>query len=471
MRSRCWRGSRSSTSSGARRCRRRRTAHGADHAAQLCVFGAPGLLFDQEYGLLAYAPVYMLAVTGLFALWRAGGERRRLALEMPWCSARCSARLARSGIWWGGSSAPARPLASGLLLLVLPIAAAFGAAPAGSARRAAQHLLLWIGVGIAITLTFAQEGLLIANGARRHVEPARVVVAALGAVDAGAELHLSRRRPPRCCTRRPGCWSRQSRPPCCRDARVSPGDRGAGGIAACSAPRWRPRPSSFRCFLTSRRCRASNLEARARLAALDSFDTRALPAAMISIRCARPALPRSLPRSRSSCSPGLRPDPQPVRVLHNGRFSLPAGDYRVDADFGPSGPAAADALSLQIGRVGPPLLAWTVPAAAPALRETFHLPVDASFIGFRGSRALEQALQSLTITPLAVMNAGERVHSPTVLGAAQYRPDDGAAARRQSVSGADRILGARPTPHVSVSSAPGQRPVVLRIRSGAMTTR
>ena len=67
-------------------------------------------------------------------------------------------------IWWGGSAAPARPLASGCCVLVLPIAAAFAAAPQASARRAAQHLLLWIGVGIAVTLAFAQEGLLIANG-------------------------------------------------------------------------------------------------------------------------------------------------------------------------------------------------------------------------------------------------------------------------------------------------------------------
>ena len=45
-------------------------------------FGAPGLLFDQEYGLLAYAPVYILAATGLYQMWRAGGELRRQAIEI-----------------------------------------------------------------------------------------------------------------------------------------------------------------------------------------------------------------------------------------------------------------------------------------------------------------------------------------------------------------------------------------------------
>ena len=41
--------------------------------------GGPGLLFDQEYGLLALAPVYILAGTGLWHMWKAGGELRRQA--------------------------------------------------------------------------------------------------------------------------------------------------------------------------------------------------------------------------------------------------------------------------------------------------------------------------------------------------------------------------------------------------------
>ena len=192
-----------------------------------------------------------------------------------------------------------------------------------------------------------------------------------------------------------------------------------------------------------------NLDARARLAALDSFDTRALPAALVFDPLRKTSAVEVLPALTLTVPPGLRPDPQPLRVLHNGRFSLPAGDYRVDADFGPNGLAAADALSLQVGRVGSPLLAWTVPAAAPALRETFHLPVDASFVGFRGSRALEQALQSLTITPLAITNAGERVHSPTVLGATQYGQVMVLLHDDKVTSGADGILGARPAPHRS----------------------
>jgi hypothetical protein len=127
-------------------------------------FGAPGLLFDQEYGLLAYAPVYILAVTGLWQMWRAAGELRRQAVEITVIFSALLLMVGAFHIWWGGTSAPARPIASGLPLLMLPIAMAFRSTPAGSPSRAAQHLLLWLGVGIAITLAVGQDGLLINNG-------------------------------------------------------------------------------------------------------------------------------------------------------------------------------------------------------------------------------------------------------------------------------------------------------------------
>ncbi len=431
------------------------------------VFGAPGLLFDQEYGLLPYAPAYILAATGLVALWRAGGERRLLALRVVLVFGALLGTVGAFRIWWGGSAAPARPLASGLLVLALPIAAAFAAAAQGSARRAAQHLLLWVGVGIAITLTFAQEGLLIANGRDGtssllewwsprwelwtlapsfifHEAPTALLHSgAWLVIAASAAVALSRTRAARPATA----------------ALAACGVFGAALLAASLVlpllPHDPPMPRV-------------NLEARPRLAALDAFDTRALPAALIFDPLRKTSAAEILPALTLAVRPGLRPDPQPVRVLHNGRFSLPAGDYRVDADFGPSGLPSADTLSLQVGRVGAPLLAWPVAAATPALRETFHLPVDASFVGFRGSRALEQGLQSLTVTPLAIVNEGERVRTPTVLGAAQYGQvmvllhDDKVNLEPTGFW----VLGQRPTV-LSVSSAPGATsPVVLRLRSG-----
>ena len=128
------------------------------------IFGAPGLLFDQEFGLLPYAPVYILSVTGLWVMWRGGRSARRQALEIAVVFGALLATVGAFRIWWGGSASPGRPLTSGLLLLAVPMAFAFHAAPMGSARRAAQHLLLWASIGITGILFFAQQGLLTANG-------------------------------------------------------------------------------------------------------------------------------------------------------------------------------------------------------------------------------------------------------------------------------------------------------------------
>ena len=121
-----------------------------------------GAAVRSEYGLLAYAPVYIRAARGCSNV-RAGGELRRQALEITFIFSALLVIVGSFHIWWGGAAAPARPIAAGLPLLMLPIAVAFRAAPAGSPRRAAQHLLLWVGVGIAITLAIGQNGLLISN--------------------------------------------------------------------------------------------------------------------------------------------------------------------------------------------------------------------------------------------------------------------------------------------------------------------
>ncbi|MDH4065338.1 MAG: hypothetical protein OEW19_13140, partial [Acidobacteriota bacterium] len=383
------------------------------------VFGAPGLLFDQEYGLLPYAPAYILAATGLWALWRAGGERRLLAIQVVLVFGALLGTVGAFRIWWGGSAAPARPLASGLLVLALPIAAAFAAAPQSSARRAAQHLLLWIGVGIAVTLTFAQQGLLIANGRDgtssllewwsprwdlwtvaptfiHHEAPTALGHAAVWmALAAAAAAILARVR-----TRQPAtaAWAACA---------VLGGALMTASLVVPLLPDDPPLPRV-------------NLQARSRLAALDQFDTHARPAAVVFDPLRKASAIDVLPALTLGVTPGLRRDPQPLRVLHNGRFSLPAGEFRAEVAFEPEPTAAGGTVSLQVGRTGPPLGTWPVAPGQARLSETFRLPVDASFVGFRGSREVEEAIRSITLTPLTVVDLGERPHTAPVLAAAQY---------------------------------------------------
>lgn len=384
------------------------------------VFGAPGLFFDQEYGLLAFAPVYVLAVTGLYQMWRSGSEAKRQAIEIVVVFGALVATVGAFRIWWGGTSAPARPLASGLLLLSLPMATAFRAAPVGSARRAGQHLLLWISIGIGVTLALAQDGLLINNGRDgtssllEYWSP-RWELWALAptfilhdapiawlhtlwwlAVAAGAGWFLARQR-----TAKAG------------PAALIAVTTFAGALLLVAA--------TFPFLPAGAAMPRVDLGARARLTTLDGYDGRVRPAAIIYAPLRKVAAASVLPEVRLGVVPGQRTDPQPIRVFHNGRFSLPAGTYNVDVTFGNQVPSRPTPFSLQVGRVGPPLQTWML---QPTPGETWHtslwLALDAGFVGFRGPVEMERAIAAITITPVAVVDAGARPHLGEVLSAANY---------------------------------------------------
>ena len=385
------------------------------------LFGAPGLLFDQEYGLLAYAPVYILAATGLWTMWRGGAELRRLAVEITLVFVALLAMVGAFAIWWGGTSAPARPIASGLPLLMLPIAVAFRSAPEASPRRAAQHLLLWISIGIAATLAIGEDGLLINNGrdgtsallefwsprwelwslAPTFVAPSFTGTAWVHtllwlAVTAGAALVLATAR-----ATRAGISALVAFATFC----------GVLTLVAMTMPLMPQVPP----------IPPVDLGARSRLAALDGFDARSRPASMIYDPLRKGAAIDVLPQLVLGVKPMQRKDPQPVRVIHNGRFSLPAGSYTIAIDFNERTADRPYPLSLQIGRNGPPMRTWQVQPQPKTRWETrLWLPVDASFVGFRGPAEVERAIANITIAATAVVDSGDRPRIPVVLAAAEY---------------------------------------------------
>lgn len=76
--------------------------------------GVLGLLFDQKFGLLVYAPVYVMTLVGAWTMVRRV-DTRFLALVLLGTAAVFVASSTRLYMWWGGSSAPAR-----FLVPVLP---------------------------------------------------------------------------------------------------------------------------------------------------------------------------------------------------------------------------------------------------------------------------------------------------------------------------------------------------------------
>ncbi len=123
--------------------------------------GVPGLFFDQEFGILPYAPVLLLSLVGLARMWRSGAADRRLAVEIGLVFAALLLTVGAFHIWWGGTSPPGRPVVSGLALLAVPIAWLLGQDRTRPLRTAAYELLLLWSLGTTLLLMFLQEGLLI----------------------------------------------------------------------------------------------------------------------------------------------------------------------------------------------------------------------------------------------------------------------------------------------------------------------
>lgn len=432
------------------------------------IFGAPGLLFDQEYGLLAFAPVYILSATGLAAMWRAPGELRRQAIEITLIFGALIATVGAFRIWWGGTAAPARPLASGLLLLALPIAAAFRAAPAGSARRAAQHLLLWVSVAIAITLTVAQDGLLI-NNSRDGTSALLEYWSPRWELWSLAPTFVH--HDPRIAWLHTSWWLAIAGAAAIALARVRSVRPGASALAAGAifSAALAVVALTFPLLPSDPPLPHVALGARSRLVALDGFDSRVRPAAVWYDPIRKVSAAEIVPQLSLGVKPLQRTDPQPVRVIHNGRFSLPAGTYDVDVTFGDRVPARPTPLSLQIGRVGLPIQNWNLqPQPGEKWRTSIWLPVDAGFVGFRGPLEMERAIAAIAITPSAIVDAGARPRVPAVLSAGVYNGvtvffhDEQMYPEPQGFW----TVGGR-SAAVTVAVPPGRTgPVVLRIHCG-----
>jgi hypothetical protein len=116
--------------------------------------GIVGLLFDQQFGLLANAPVYACAVAGFLPL---GRRQPRIAAELAFSIVPYTAAASAFHMWWGGFSAPARFISSLLLLLSIPAGVWY-------ATRSAAAKTLAIGA-LAISLLFTATTAIVDRGA------------------------------------------------------------------------------------------------------------------------------------------------------------------------------------------------------------------------------------------------------------------------------------------------------------------
>jgi hypothetical protein len=390
--------------------------YGAAHQMALAhlAAGLPGLLFDQEYGIVAAAPVLAFAVAGWWRLWRGGAESRALVLETALPLLTLALTVGAYAMWWGGSAPPGRQMAAALPLLGMPLAALWQARGLSTGCRALLVVALAFGMAATATLVFAQEGLLIAN--RRdgtasllgHLSPSGTLTAMMPSFT----LDRSALAWP---LARVAVWGAAAAFLwwAARRARGrSPGQTSAAAIVAVAAM------VVTAGGLVAARGPAQAPAAHVQSPMLNAFDTAARPVGMVfdPWRIVPPAaIP---PLMRFEARPGLRRARQPVPVMLNMRLALPAGTYTATIEA-KAGATVTGVVGLQIGRTGPPQQTWEV-LASPEQKwsRTFILDLDASFVGLRAADSVADHVGRIVVVPVQVIDGHRRVRRPPVLASA-----------------------------------------------------
>ncbi len=128
--------------------------------------GLAGLLFDQQFGLLPYAPALAAGFIGLAVGLRPGWQRATRAQLAVLIVAAYLAASASYAMWWAGLSVPARLLAVLLPVLAPGAAAVWQRAHTPALRATLAASLAWT-IFATATLAFAERGLFAWN-IRQH---------------------------------------------------------------------------------------------------------------------------------------------------------------------------------------------------------------------------------------------------------------------------------------------------------------
>lgn len=121
--------------------------------------GVPGLLFDQQFGLLPNAPVYICALLGFWTLFR---QVPRVATSVAAVVVPYSLVAAMYAMWWAGYSSPARFLVPVSLALAIPLGVWYSALQSRSAKMLARGALV-LSLLITATIAVVNRGALLFN--------------------------------------------------------------------------------------------------------------------------------------------------------------------------------------------------------------------------------------------------------------------------------------------------------------------
>lgn len=380
--------------------------------------GVLGLLFDQEYGIFLFAPVLLLAFIGLAGMLREPSQRR-LAIALVIASLFLLLLPGTLNPWWSKSAMPGQQLVLLLPLLALPIAWLYGRLPRESVSRAGAQLLLLFSVAMTLAMVLAlvpvrqeADG---SSGILQWMSPTWQLWSEAPTYVVGG----------RAATARVLVWLVAFGVVAWTFSRVRTSAPGRAALAVMTtATLLFIALVSATSVTMSDSTRRFDVERRPLFPLLETFDPVARPIA-VRYDAFSVVSPGELPPLfTASAVPGERTDPQPVRVVLNARFRLPAGKYVLDlrgSESAGTGPNAS--MALQIGREGRPIETWplTLGRDERASRE-FDVPLDAEFVGFRAPRQVEKTIAELRVSPLNVVETRKRFPAGTVLSAAAFPP-------------------------------------------------
>jgi hypothetical protein len=374
--------------------------------------GLAGLLFDQRFGLLAYAPVLACAFAGL---GRMVGQpsQRRVGLELLFVLVPYLAAVTHFAMWWGGTSAPARFFVPMLPMLAIPSAVAWTAIRYRASRATAVAALAFT-IFVSGSLVFVDGGRLAYNTRQGYAAWAEWVNRA---------TDLPRALP---------AWWRGSESILYREVTVwivaiciawmalralegTRWMRTRGGLAAATGAGYAVAAmcaATAVWTLTGVRGSADTSGQFELLRRLGSEDR--------NILLSLPALHRLTPQdlaqtlriapAPSNTPGGAGPNDRPLYQVP----AVPAGRYRLVLH----GAAPSGWLMVGIGRDQFSIISGPLPS--PAVPIDLDFPVDVRAIVVRGDEQARRTITGLTIEPLSIVVPRDRISSSSATRAVRY---------------------------------------------------
>ncbi len=376
-------------------------------------------LFDQEFGVLPSAPVLVLAFIGLAAMMR-DRSQRWVGVALTIVSVCVIALAASADPWWRRSFAPGRQLVLLLPLLTVPIASLYSRLPRFSISRAGAQVSYLVTLGITLVFLLFEEPVPVqqdgigASYLLRWLSPTWQLWSEVPTYVTSGALVASTRVVLWIAGVTLMGWllSRRSANSLGRVALLVT----LGAVVACVAI------PTITAAVVSDPSNRFNVESRTLIPLLETFDPVARPVALRYDPFSVAQSDELPPLFALSAVPGQRTGRQPLRVVLNARFRLPAGSYELDVEGSKSAGSVPDAaIFLQLGREGGALTSWPLTmTAGQHARHVFEVPLDSEFVAFRAAPSLEPTIASIRITPVTVAAIRKRFPAPRVLAASAF---------------------------------------------------